>query len=662
MTGRLRFCLLLALAMLALRLLSFDADAILSLQAPPNHDMLQGAAFFTTNMHNVRLNGDLAWWNPASFSGYAQYYQAFFSPLAPTPGHIVHILWSQLIRALALFDLAIPEYIQYLIVNYLILPYLAICAFICFAALWLRTRAALILVALIYTLSAIGVWHSAWFYFQEPFTFFMLATATLAVLRRPTGQRMLAWSAAALIQIASLNYWSLYNLFFYIIIVGAFIWVYPHRLRRLFRRLYRLIWRYQGRTTAALVLVGLTAGLWAVMLVSIFTEQRAVNLRDAYTIGEAESRVPPMPRYTLDLFNRQIERDGIEFNWEYVHFSRYIGAFTLPLLVVFAVGRWGRRERWLIAVAGATLLVCFAPPLLLALWQTIPMMNNIFHQFYFYTHYWQIGLALIAAVAFDRLVRGELEVRERRRIVWAMGALGVMAAAILALGFVLATEDSERFAPAALLIGGVALLVWRAAAEARPARVWIGARGLLIAGLLGIALTDLSGYFRAINLRDQAFTVGRWGFGMQQRNADAVQERLRQPWADPDRAYSFQGNLFDNFPIVFTFWLHNNYMKPRALVELETLDRMVERDLMQELVIGVGVQFYPAESVRHEDDVPPGEWATDFETTLTLFDAPPGATRPDFAALPTGAPSVSLPPAFRAAWLDWKYNDTSDVK
>src|SRR4051794_24985197 len=86
--SRWSFCLLIAAIMVFLRVFLYDWT-ILTEQYIPNHDMSQGMAFVMTDLNAVHAYGDLAWWNPVSHNGYAQYFQAFFSPLAPTPGNII---------------------------------------------------------------------------------------------------------------------------------------------------------------------------------------------------------------------------------------------------------------------------------------------------------------------------------------------------------------------------------------------------------------------------------------------------------------------------------------------------------------------------------------------------------------------------------------------
>lgn len=76
------FCVAVAFLMVALRLVSFDYRFFFTLYSIPNHDMSDDAGFFATNMHAMRLYGNIVWWNPMFGNGYAQYFQLFLSPLA----------------------------------------------------------------------------------------------------------------------------------------------------------------------------------------------------------------------------------------------------------------------------------------------------------------------------------------------------------------------------------------------------------------------------------------------------------------------------------------------------------------------------------------------------------------------------------------------------
>ncbi len=140
--SRFAFCLFLAAGLVAGRLLCYDYETFFTLQHVPNHDMLAGAPFFCMNVHSLRTNGEIAWWNPISYMGigYAQYFQSFLSPVAPTPGSLPFILWGQGIRVLGWFHVAIPEYQQFLIFTYVLLPFLAYFWFAAFASVLFRHK------------------------------------------------------------------------------------------------------------------------------------------------------------------------------------------------------------------------------------------------------------------------------------------------------------------------------------------------------------------------------------------------------------------------------------------------------------------------------------------------------------------------------------------
>jgi hypothetical protein len=62
-----------ALGVALLRLMVFDFAEFFERRAVPSHDFYQGAGLFCPNMHAMRIEGDLAWWNPVGeHGGYAQ--------------------------------------------------------------------------------------------------------------------------------------------------------------------------------------------------------------------------------------------------------------------------------------------------------------------------------------------------------------------------------------------------------------------------------------------------------------------------------------------------------------------------------------------------------------------------------------------------------------
>ncbi len=558
------FAALVALGVVALRILLFDyhyfrPDFI------PDHDMSQGLAFFTTSMHSVRLSGDVAWWNPVS-NGYAQYYQSFLSPLAPTTHHVVFILWAQAVRVLARCGVTVPEYYQYLAVNFVVLPLLAAWAFALFAGLLYRRRLTVAVVSLAWGLSGIGLWHSAWFYFQEPFTLFLLLAAGLAALRRPTPPRLLLLLAAGVVQATSVNYWTVYNAFFMAIILASYALAYPHRLRRLLRRARQAAARH--RAGAAAVAAGALAAvaLWAVLLASVVREQAAANLRDGQEAfaAEAISRPPPAPlsRLTAGLLDPALRPDdaGPGRAANVMHAARYLGCPLLPLLMLQLARRWGRLDRWLTLAAAGVLVVCLAPPPLVMAWRRVPFLNHIRHIFNLYSHYWQILVVLLAGASLDAVLRQRLGVAALRRCGRVTGVLCAALVTLLA-GLAYFVENGERLQEG-LSVVLVTLLVAAALLQAlwRP-----GARGRLVfvALLPALLLADLSRYYVAVRARDHEFTRARWS-AAPGLSAEAVRA-LRHGWPRPEPARGFDGGLAANLPVVNDLWPRNWYVVPRGM-------------------------------------------------------------------------------------------------
>src|SRR5262249_32870776 len=154
------------------------------------------------------------------------------------------------------------EYEQYLVFTYIVLPLLHFFAFTFFACQLFRRRCTVVLVAAGYTLSGIGLWHSAWFYFQEPFTLFFLLGAWVHVLRRPNCASAMWLLAAVLVQMASLNYWTIYNSWFLLIVTCTHAWIYRLRLLRACVRARGWLSRHPLRGTLLGVLAVSCALLW----------------------------------------------------------------------------------------------------------------------------------------------------------------------------------------------------------------------------------------------------------------------------------------------------------------------------------------------------------------------------------------------------------------
>lgn len=578
LSSELAFCILIAALMVLLRLVSFDYHAFFKTETIPNHDMYQGASFFTTSMHSMRLSGDIAWWNPTSQNGYAQYYQSFLSPLAPTSHHIVFILWAQCVRLLSFGGIAVPEYFQYLIITYIVLPFLTFLTFAFFTGRIFVHRTSTLLALIAYTFSGIGLWNSAWFYFQEPFVLFFLLATCIGLLQRPSIRRTLLCIAAIIIQITSFNYWTLYNSWFIILFLVAYSLMYKNQVYRLYVRVANILRQYRRWV---LVITGwsvIVVIIWGTIIGSIAADQANNYIRSdignggKFTVIDVYDRIKEIRQFTTELFNPSIQRAIASYKLgpePDIHNARYIGAFFLPFLALLPVYRWGRRERWLILSACGVLIICIGPPFLLALWDVTPFMNRIRHFFYFYTQYWQLMVMLLSGVGLDILLSNRYNVKTRQRFVRVIsGIVLIIVFILLGLSFfsqMFPTGDLDlqanlRFAILILFVGVAALqfLLF-------PTK--ISSRLLSIIVLL-LALGDLSNYFWNVNTLDEKFTQSRWAYEIPLEAQ--IQDRLHQTWLDPDTTQGFNGGVSDNMPPINNFWPINIYMNHRFIVDLQT--------------------------------------------------------------------------------------------
>jgi hypothetical protein len=567
LASRITYCAFLAALLVALRLALFDYPTFFALRSLPNHDMSQGASFFATNMHAMRQGGDIAWWNPATRNGYAQYYQGFLSPLAPTNGCLTFIVWAQAVRALSMVGVVVPEYIQYLIVTYVVLPFLTFFAFSLFCTLLLKHRAAVSLAAFAYAFSGIGLWNSAWFYFQEPATLFFLLAAAVHALQRPGPGAVLLLLAAGLLQMTSVNYWTIYNSWFILILFICYLCTFPNQVVRLGRRALALAAAHRRAAVLFLGLAAATSLVWLVMLGLVFQEQAGNFVRTStasYTAEQALARVKPLRWFTLELFNPDLRRAvklGLEENP--IHSGRYLGAVFLPLLLLVLVTRWRRLERWLAACTVCVFVVCLAPPYLLAVWKWLPLMDRILHLFYFYTQYLQILLVLMACAGFDRLLTHDHDAATRRRLVAALrGMLAVLGCALG--GFAVFSErypsgdpnlqGSLQLAIIGLLCGVFLLrmLTVDRSPRGRQAFVFV---------VLAVTSADLSRYFVEGCRADREFTAQLWNIPMEL--PPETRAALGRPWQGAG------SRLTENLPLRNAMWPENRYLEHRFVTELK---------------------------------------------------------------------------------------------
>lgn len=672
LASRPAFCVAIALLMVGLRLVIFDYPVFFGMQYVPNHDMYQGASFFATSMHSIRLSGEIAWWNPTSNNGYAQYYQSFFSPLAPTSHHIVFILWAQLIRVLGLMRISIPEYFQYLTITYIIFPFLAFLAFALFTSLLFRRRAAIFMVLVVYTFSGIGLWNSAWFFFQEPFTLFLFLAAVIGALQKPTARRLLLLLAALLIQLTSINYWTVYNSWFIAIVLGAYGWTHTNQVRRLLVRTREIIRQHKIGAAIVVIMFVLVATLWLVIIGSVAIEQSGNYIgafagdSGTYSTVEAFDRVQEMRRFTTELFNPDITRPLQSYKIiNEMHNARYIGAFLLPLLLLIPVYPWRRRERWLILSAAAVLIICMAPPFLLGAWKAIPFMDRIRHLFYFYTQYWQLLILLLAGSSMDILLQKAYGAAARRRFLFVICGLAI-ALLLLLIGYLSfshlfpandhSLQANLRFALLAL-ISSVVILQMLLFPTRKNHQIFV----LII---LSLALTDLTRYFWEVSRADKSFTETRWP-APSPLPAD-IQAKLRSPWANPSLNYGFKSDLYSNMPIANLFWNDNSFMNHRYLLELRALPEDFQKHELQ----GPAFDFYTrAASAQQTEQI--SSALKDSPSTfignqvLLIQSEPTGGIAPveslsNQAATSNTSQSTATEAAakgFNYQWREWGYND-----
>ncbi|HEX3314352.1 MAG TPA: hypothetical protein VHR72_05635, partial [Gemmataceae bacterium] len=433
-----------------------------------------------------------------------------------------------------------------------------------------------------------------WFYFQEPATLNFLLAAYLAVLRRPTPSRGAILLLAAVIQATSLNYWTLYDAFFVVIVIGCHAWTHPTQARRALRELSPLSPRLcggrgdggEGRRRLRYASIGLVLGalatiaVWAVLLASIVRDESGAYVRLAYagrgegngfTIDTAVGRALEVRRYTLELFDPVVDKAIRGFGFKNgdvsnpMHDARYLGCVLLPFLALAVVMPWRRRERWLIASLIGVLLVCLATPLVAFAWKTILMMDRIQHVFPFYSHFEQQLVVLLAGCALDAVLVGQFGATTRRRFVVTTAIVlvggGLFLASLQAVSHAFPYDDvvmQANVLAAVLTMAPAAVLLqtlWRPTS---------GMRNFLGAICLVLVVGDLTRYFRHVCQLDRAFTPHHLP------NNDPLthdqRHELSRPWPDPDPALGFDAGIAKHAPIRNLFWPENTYLVPKVRV------------------------------------------------------------------------------------------------
>jgi hypothetical protein len=639
------FCAVLAAFLVLTRVVAFDGRMFFSYRYVPNHDIMAGLPFFATNVHAYRTTGDIAWWNPVSQHGlgYAQYYQSFLSPVAPTSSHVLFVLWMQGIKMLSWCGITVPEYYQYLIFTYILSPFAAFFAFNLFLCRLFRNRWAILLASTAFAFSTIGLWFSAFLYFQETGTLFFLLAAWLGVLQRPTFSRAMLLLAAVVVQTSSINYWTIYNSWFVLLVVGSHGWIHRDQLERAWRRTWN--WLRQHRRPAlalGLALISL-AGIWLYIVNSMVHEQMELNLRPrrTFSIEEVHTRLEETRWFTVEPFNPCLARATHSYEiLNPIHNARYIGVVFLPLLALLPFYHWRRKERWLITTAVAVFCICMASPWFLQLWKWTPGMDRVWHFFYLYTHHLLLVLILLGAAAFEKL-QNHLPALSRQNLGYVM--LATLAVALLVLlGAGLVGDRFEAHSPAyeGLTRFGALLLVSTLLIGQMVRRPqW---RNTFAGLLLLVTFSDLTRYFLEANQADHEFTR-EWRKKISYPLPDEYQAQLGRPWPGGDPGQGFTGDVDRYLPLQTEIWPTNRFLTPLYEAQVSALpdgDAAFDEPMSE-------VRFVAATPMREFSQDVNGESLFD---QLVIHDRQSGTLQ-----TPSGANFADVPFHFTR----WRYNDFS---
>lgn len=578
--------LLTAVCMVFLRIALFDYQ-ILTLEVPPNHDMFEGNAWFSTNMHALRESGDLAWWMPERNNGYAQYYQSFLSPAGPTPGYLPFVIWAGCMKTLNVFGIAVPEYLQFVLLTYVVMSFLMYCAFGYFAYELFRDIRVVCFASIVVALSSIGIWNSAFLNFQEMATLFFLLGSLMRLLRKPYARSYWVFALALVIQAAATNYWTLYNIPFYVIFLGAHAWAYRTRWRRLFVRTRSLWQDNKLAMTSAIAATALVILVWLGMLASIFIEQSNVHTRTFAAQGYDPSSMYkyPVRAFTLNFFLPTIP------DHDAVHHGRYIGAELIPLLGLVPLLRWRRETRFLLLVAAGTFFLCWGPEWFAKIWMSLPVLRNIRHLFYMYTHYLQIIVVLLACSTFTLILRKPLAKTTRN---WLFTIALTLAAASAAICWNRFWEGNRGLFLLPMVIVASTVAVGLILTKNRS---W---RSFGYATLMLMTIVDLGRYFHNCSVQDIKTSLHRWTNILTVPIPAEITQTLRRPWKTASGAQGFHADLFANQPMNHYMWPVNNYVQPTSVFEARKRSNSVQQFLFE----GIPVQWIEGQRIPVADNLP----------------------------------------------------------
>ena len=352
----------------------------------------------------------------------------------------------------------------------------------------------------------------------------------------------------------------------------------------------------------------------------------------------AAQRVHELRYFSVELFNPNIGR-AIEFypTDNPMHNARYVGAFFLPLLVLFCFRKWTLTERWLALNAFLLFCICLAPPFLCTLIYAIPYFALLRNLYYFYTHYWQFILILLAGCSLDYLFESEISKTTGDQFLKVLDYLCLTVTVLILIygskSADFAAHDTSfqgnlRFFVIIMLITLLLSQFLRAPdKQFRSLAIWV---------FLILAITDLSVYYREVCEQDEQFTMQLWGH--RSVFSPATKSALQSTWRQPTQITDYSGNITSNMPIFNDLWPENRYIRPSYLTGLDMMDTSLANFAMW----GPPLALFDFKGSRFKGGSP----------------KPPdaGTFRPQTHLL---IPSSALSGALSYTFVDWGFNHTS---
>jgi hypothetical protein len=581
------FSLAVALSICMLRIAIFDGPVFFAYRGIPNHDILSGITAFGSSMYELRTAGDIAWWLPSNIGGGDPgYYNFFLSPLAPTAGSPAFLLWGACIKLLAIFHVIIAEYRQFLVFNYILMPILAYSALFLLATRLCTNFSIQILIVFAYAFSGTGIWNNAWMYYQEWACIFLFFWSLDLFISKPTPLSFLALCISILNYAASASYWTLFSSWILLSALGLHVLYFRPHWRRVGPWMRAAVFSSR-RLVIAGGLVVLSCGLWGATQATVYVEQSHNHMRsqdpngfkNGFTLNDVYSRAQEtdIRFFSIELFDPIVERPLNHYQViNPAHSARYIGISFLPLIVIFFLFPWQRRDHILFGLFLLTTSVCLTSGLFLLLWEITPGMTVQRHIFYFYQYFLQLTLIFMGCRALDQLVtlRGKWP-KSARAVLIGASILGMVGFAFLFM-----TAESYGIPGSAYAVGpfqapgtlqdpklksiGFAafLLILSSAVIFRIGDVKRMFSRVYVIALLIVVGGDLMHFYWRASIADQQFTQYWRGIKLtNDKLPKPLIQALKAPWSA-----DHQDDLYYNLPIANLALFPVNSFNPSANV------------------------------------------------------------------------------------------------